>query len=227
MPLTVEQEEAINEVLAGKSIFLTGPGGVGKSHLIRELKVRTLLAGKTIAVTAMTGCAALQLECGAKTLHSWAGIGLGKEPVETLVTVLKRFNNKKAQTRWKLTDILVIDEVSMMTPDLLEKLDVIGRVLRKNDFAPIFNVKGRRISTRAVRYVCQRISAYASSNLAVDEKIHLSPHMLRHTFLKRIADKHGVHIAQKMSGNVSISEIFRYTKPSQDEIDKIAEELNP
>lgn len=97
----------------------------------------------------------------------------------------------------------------------------------KNDFDPIFNVKGRRISTRAVRYICQRISAYASSNLSLDEKIHLSPHMLRHTFLKRIADKHGVHIAQKMSGNVSISEIFRYTKPSQDEIDKIAEELNP
>ena len=32
----------------------------------------------------------------------------------------------------------------------------------------------------------------------------------------------GVHIAQKMSGNVSMSEIFRYTKPSQDEIDHIA-----
>ena len=137
MPLTIEQEEAISEVLAGKSIFLTGPGGVGKSHLIRELKERTLLAGKVIAVTAMTGCAALQLECGAKTLHSWAGIGLGKEPVDVLLAALKRFNNKKTQARWKHTDILVIDEVSMMTADLLEKLDVIGRVLRKNDFAPM------------------------------------------------------------------------------------------
>ena len=116
---------------------MTGPGGVGKSHLIRELKERVLLAGKSIAVTAMTGCAALQLECGAKTLHSWASIGLGKEPADVLLASLKRFNNKKAQNRWKFTDILVIDEVSMMTVDLLEKLDVIGRVLRKNGFAPM------------------------------------------------------------------------------------------
>ncbi|MSO14536.1 hypothetical protein [Rickettsiales endosymbiont of Trichoplax sp. H2] len=50
--------------------------------------------------------------------------------------------------------------------------------------------------------------------------------MLRHTFLKRVADKHGVHIAQKMSSNASISQIFRYTKPSQDEIDNIAHDLN-
>lgn len=98
---------------------------------------------------------------------------------------------------------------------------------QKNNSDPIFSINGKRISTRAIRYICQRISAYASTNLTLDDKLHLSPHMLRHTFLKKIADKHGVHIAQKMSGNVSISEIFRYTKPSQDEIDQIAEELDP
>lgn len=97
----------------------------------------------------------------------------------------------------------------------------------KNNSDPIFNINGKQISTRAIRYICQRISAHASVNLPAQEKFHLSPHMLRHNFLKRIADKHGVHIAQKMSGNVSISEIFRYTKPSQDEIDQIAEDLNP
>ena len=134
MPLTVEQEEAINEVLAGKSIFLTGPGGVGKSHLIRELKERVLLAGKTIDVTAMTGCAALQLECGAKTLHSWASIGLGKEPVHELIKTLLWKKNIHARNRWKFTDILVIDEVSMLTSDLLEKLDQIARKFRNNQF---------------------------------------------------------------------------------------------
>ena len=40
------------------------------------------------------------------------------------------------------------------------------------------------------------------------------------------ADKHGVHIAQKMSGKASISQIFRYTKPSQSKIDNIAQNLN-
>ena len=49
--------------------------------------------------------------------------------------------------------------------------------------------------------------------------------MLRHTFLRRVADKHDVHVAQKMSGSVSIKEIFRYTQPSQAEVDNFAEEI--
>jgi len=34
-----------------------------------------------------------------------------------------------------------------------------------------------------------------------------------------------VHFAQELSGNVSIKEIFRYAKPSQDEMQKTIEEL--
>ena len=49
--------------------------------------------------------------------------------------------------------------------------------------------------------------------------------MLRHTFLKRAADKHGIHYAQTMSGNVSMREVFRYTKPSIEEIERAAEEV--
>ena len=56
-------------------------------------------------------------------------------------------------------------------------------------------------------------------------RFQVSPHSLRHTFLKRIADKEGVHVAQEMSGNVSIKEIFRYTKPSLKEIESVAEDL--
>lgn len=57
------------------------------------------------------------------------------------------------------------------------------------------------------------------------ESFQLTPHMLRHTFLNRVADKHGIHVAQQMSGNVSGQEIFRYTKPSQDEVDETAEAI--
>jgi ATP-dependent DNA helicase PIF1 len=137
MPLNTEQEEAVAEVIAGKSLFITGPGGVGKSYLIREIKSRLLAAGKTVGVVAMTGCAALQLECGAKTLHSWAGIGLGKESVDTLVAGIRRFNAAKSRARWQHTDVLIIDEVSMMTPDLLEKLDSVARIIRKRVAVPM------------------------------------------------------------------------------------------
>ena len=49
--------------------------------------------------------------------------------------------------------------------------------------------------------------------------------MLRHTFLKKVADKHGLHTAQNLSGNVSIKEIFRYTKPNDTQKHDIVEDL--
>jgi integrase/recombinase XerD len=49
--------------------------------------------------------------------------------------------------------------------------------------------------------------------------------MLRHTFLKKIADKHGLHVAQNLSGNVSIKEIFRYTKPNDEQKQDIVDNL--
>jgi integrase/recombinase XerD len=65
----------------------------------------------------------------------------------------------------------------------------------------------------------------ANAYLSTNEKIKLTPHMLRHSFLKRVADKHGLHVVQNLSGNVSIKEIFRYTKPDNSERYTIVEEL--
>jgi PIF1-like helicase len=45
---------------------------------------------------------------GGSTLHSFAGIGLGKGPVKELKE--KAFLNKKSYERWNLTKVLVIDE---------------------------------------------------------------------------------------------------------------------
>ena len=80
-----------------------------------------------------------------------------------------------------------------------------------------------RISTRDIARVCDRIAKQASAHSS--DRIHLTPHMLRHTFLKRVADKHGVHIAQDLSGNISMREIFRYTKPSAEQKRVIVEGL--
>lgn len=130
--LTDEQRNAFDRIEQGHSIFLTGPGGTGKSFLLKtiyeEIPLRT---GKHVAVTAMTGCAALLLGKHAKTLHSWGGIGLAQESAPALAVKIRKIG--KAMQRWLGTDILIIDEVSMMTPDLLEKLDAIARILRKNE----------------------------------------------------------------------------------------------
>lgn len=58
-----------------------------------------------------------------------------------------------------------------------------------------------------------------------NERFEFTPHKLRHTFFEKVTDKHGVHFAQELSGNVSIKEIFRYAKPSQDEMQETIEEL--
>lgn len=91
---------------------------------------------------------------------------------------------------------------------------------------PLFlNRYGQRLTAQDVQRICQRILRQACVNLEEGEKFHFTPHKLRHTFLKKAADRHGLHFAHEASGNVSIKEIFRYAKPSQDEIDDAVEEL--
>jgi ATP-dependent DNA helicase PIF1 len=144
MSLTPDQQAAFEKVKEGRNIFLTGPAGTGKSYLLSTI-VRELQDEKRIALTAMTGCAALLLcfagaagsagvagssEVKPRTLHSWAGIGLGKESISDLIKKVR--TNYKTMKRWVGTDLLVVDEISMMTPELLEKLNEIGKAIRKD-----------------------------------------------------------------------------------------------
>ena len=77
-----------------------------------------------------------------------------------------------------------------------------------------------RLQTLDVYRICQRVLKQALAFLPEHERFKFHPHKLRHTFLKKVTDKHGVHFAQELSGNVSIKEIFRYAKPSQEEMQK-------
>jgi integrase/recombinase XerD len=107
-----------------------------------------------------------------------------------------------------------------------EALDRYIRESRGEEAGPLFVSRAkRRLSTRSVAYICERLAAQACAHVPESERFHLTPHQLRHTFLKRVADKHGVHVAHAMSGNVSIREVFRYTKPSDNEMLQTAEEL--
>jgi len=128
IPLNKEQAAALHAVQHGRNIFLTGAGGTGKSHTIRAITEWAERAGIRYAVTALTGCAALLLNCGAKTLHSWAGVGLAKDSPAVLVDAIKR--NRRAVRRWTDTQLLIVDEVSMMSPEFLEKLDCVARRIR-------------------------------------------------------------------------------------------------
>ena len=137
--LNAEQSAALRAVQQGRNLFMTGAGGTGKSHTIRAVVSWARDAGLRCSVTAMTGCAALLLGLGAKTLHSWAGIGLAREAPHELAEYVKR--NRRAARRWIDTQLLIVDEISMMTPELLEKLDLVGRRIRKRHDLPFGGLK--------------------------------------------------------------------------------------
>jgi len=137
--LTEEQRSVLDFLLKGQNVFLTGGGGVGKSYLLSVVytefpgMMRRLLGDNKlprIQLCALTGCAALLLGHQAKTLHSWAGIGLGKGTSGELYMKIRK--NRKAMRNWLMTDLLVIDEVSMLTAELLDKLNDLGKKLRSN-----------------------------------------------------------------------------------------------
>ena len=130
MEYSEEQIKAFTAYTQGTNIFVTGPGGTGKTALIKYLQKDAVRKGYNIQVCALTGCAAVLLECKAKTLHSWAGIGLGKGSFDQLVTKISK--NRFLKGNWKNTDILVVDEVSMMSQKLFELLDAIGKAIRKD-----------------------------------------------------------------------------------------------
>jgi ATP-dependent DNA helicase PIF1 len=130
MELSREQKLAFDKYVKGDNIFITGPGGSGKSALIKEIYRHALSRYKDIHVTALTGCASILLNCKAKTLHSWAGIGLGKGTIESYILKIKK--NKFLKAIWKQTDILVVDEVSMFSLKLFNMLNEIGKAVREN-----------------------------------------------------------------------------------------------
>jgi ATP-dependent DNA helicase PIF1 len=130
MHLSNEQQISFDKYIQGNNIFITGPGGSGKSALIKKIHEHAYSKFKNIHVTALTGCAAVLLNCKAKTLHSWAGVGLANGSVEQLILKIKK--NKFTKNVWKETEILIVDEVSMLSLKLFNTLNDIARVIRRN-----------------------------------------------------------------------------------------------
>ena len=131
--LSEEQKGILTAVVdEGKSIFFTGSAGTGKSVLMKSIitKLRNKYTKEPdrVAVTASTGLAAVNID--GTTLHSFAGIGLGKEPATELLKKIRR--TPKTRQRWIRTRVLIIDEISMIDGDLFDKLEYVARIIRNN-----------------------------------------------------------------------------------------------
>ena len=126
--LTQKQMEAYLAIKKGQNVFLTGSAGTGKTSVIKAY-VKEYCFRRKIAVTSTTGTSALLL--GGTTLHSYLAIFFGKESLNQLYNRIS--NSHYHLCRWTKLDCLIIDEISMLDPELFDKLEKLARLLRKND----------------------------------------------------------------------------------------------
>ena len=123
----MDQELALAILLSGRSALLTGAAGTGKTHLLNNFIVQARKRGKKVSVTATTGLAATHL--GGNTIHSWSGISVSDH-------LPNNFFERLSKTRRDViskTDVLIIDEISMLHDFRLDMIDKVLRTVREND----------------------------------------------------------------------------------------------
>ena len=108
----------------GKSVFLTGKAGTGKTTFLREVVESS---SKRVVVVAPTGIAAIN--AGGVTIHSFFQLPL--HPFIPGMKIESKFAfSKEKRSIIKTIDILVIDEISMVRSDLLDAVDSVLRRFR-------------------------------------------------------------------------------------------------
>ena len=119
----------------GKSVFLTGKAGTGKTTFLRYV---TQTTSKRLVVLAPTGVAAIN--AGGSTIHSFFQLPLCPylPDVKELVTEYQMPERHRSLRKDRIKiirtlDLLVIDEISMVRADLLDAVDMTLRRYRRND----------------------------------------------------------------------------------------------
>lgn len=120
------QDEALKIMLSGKNVFLTGSAGSGKSWLT-NLFVQSIKQQKQVATTASTGIAATQFPNG-RTVHSWSGTGILDDIDDP--RFYSAVNNTKKMGDILNTQVLIIDEISMLTGAKFSLIDQAARRAR-------------------------------------------------------------------------------------------------
>ena len=123
------QQTALKIVKTGQNVFLTGSAGTGKTHILNEF-VLYLKSRKVIpTIVAPTGIAASHLN--GQTIHSYFSLGIRDSIDEYFISNL--IEKKYLQTRFKKLKVLIIDEISMVSPNIFTSIDKILRAFKQND----------------------------------------------------------------------------------------------
>jgi ATP-dependent DNA helicase PIF1 len=119
-------ERILNAIEANRNLYIGGAAGVGKTFQIKKIKEKY----NYFCLTSSTGVSASLI--GGITFHKMAGIRLGKESVETHVSMLLSKGRKQVKFIKQLKGI-ILDECSMLNAEFFEKVDKIFRVIRGCD----------------------------------------------------------------------------------------------
>jgi site-specific recombinase XerC len=109
-----------------------------------------------------------------------------------------------------------------------EAREILDRWLkvRQDDAPALFPTRrGRRLSRREAAAIIRRIAAQANAHLSEEEKIEVSLHVPRHTFLRKLAETKGVQYAKEASGHQFDRHIWRYVKPDCQTLAEAVDEL--
>ncbi len=123
------QAVALNILKLGHTTFLTGAAGAGKSYALRDYISYLKKHGVKYAVTASTGIASTHI--GGTTVHSWSGIGIRQKLTAYDIDAIEEKQN--LYKRWNETQVLIIDEVSMMHASFVDMLDKLAKHIRRNE----------------------------------------------------------------------------------------------
>ncbi|MEK7099907.1 MAG: AAA family ATPase, partial [Patescibacteria group bacterium] len=123
------QHDALQILKTGANVFLTGEPGSGKTHTITEYVNWLRAHAIEPAITASTGIAATHIH--GMTIHSWSGIGIAERVSADL---LERIAQKEhVAKRIERTSVLIIDEVSMLSSEVLTMVDAVARAVRRRE----------------------------------------------------------------------------------------------
>ncbi len=112
--LDLEQETAIKKMISGNNVFMTGKAGTGKSTVIQEFKKR---CNKQMVCLAPTGIAALNIY--GQTIHSFFHFPVGVLNADNL-----KAPDNKLQQLFQTTEVILLDEISMIRSDLFQAIDI-------------------------------------------------------------------------------------------------------
>ena len=122
MALLTEQQSLIADLAyKGHNLFIDGKAGTGKTFLLSQI-YNSLSSSKTVSITCTTGIACMNYDScmGACTIHRWSGVNDGRYSSSEVLHIVQ--NNEAILNRIKTTDVLIIDEISMLSSKLFNQL---------------------------------------------------------------------------------------------------------